>query len=174
MSTRCNIIIKDQYEKLIFYRHSDGYPSVTLNSLCQFMQWIKEDRIRNNVEQCAGWLILLGAKEYSTEYKKNEKTGEYENIEKTDLFAPGNDINISGWKAGAYEPSTSIHGDIEYLYTLTIDKKPQILVESVNHSRKIVSGNVPEYTMHKKKLGIITDFYKEYDDNLEEVHNVTN
>ena len=26
MSTRANIILKDSYDKLYFYRHCDGYP----------------------------------------------------------------------------------------------------------------------------------------------------
>ena len=168
MSTRCNIIIKDQYDQLIFYRHSDGYPSVTLNSLCKFMQWIKEGKLRGNIEQSAGWIIALGMKEYSTTLERNEKTGHLEDIPKKDLFSPGDSANGLSWQIGSYEPSTGIHRDIEYLYTLTIDKNPNILVESVWHECKILSGNVPKYIPHKKKLGIITDFYKRYNNDVQE------
>lgn len=31
--------------------------------------------------------------------------------------------NMSGWKVGAYEPSTGIHGDIEYLYEIDLKAK---------------------------------------------------
>ena len=83
MSTRANIIIKDEYDKLWFYRHHDGYPSVTLPSLNKFLSWIKEGKIRNNVNQAAGWLILLGAEEYGNKGSFDEN---------------------SDWKVGAYEP----------------------------------------------------------------------
>jgi hypothetical protein len=103
MSTRANIIIKDSYgERLIFYRHSDGYPEGTLPTLEKFLSWVKEGRIRDNAEQAAGWLIILGHTEYNGK--------------------PEPDF-ISGWKVGAYEPATCIHGDIEYLYIIDLSKK---------------------------------------------------
>lgn len=167
MSTRANIIIKDSYGELIFYRHSDGYPSVTLNSLLIFMRWIKERKLRDNIEQSAGWLIALGMKEYNTTLKRSEKTGKLEDIEKPDLFIPGLDDNDGlNWKIGAYEPSTMIHGDIEYLYTLTIDKTPSVKIESVYHS---YNKDYSKSKIHKKTLGIVTDFYHEYDNNLKVV-----
>ena len=111
MSTRANIIIKDQYDTLIFYRHSDGYPEGAMPLLEKFMQWIKQDTIRNNVSQSAGWLTLLGSMEY---LKENG-----------DPFEPGkqSEYSHSGWKAGSIEPTTEIHGDIEYLYVLDLEKK---------------------------------------------------
>jgi hypothetical protein len=126
------------------------------------MQWIKENKIRNNTGQGAGWIIALGMKEYDTKY--DFKT--HKDIKKKDLLTPDKNDQSMGWKIGAYEPSTSIHGDIEYLYTLTIDKNPEMLVESVNHT---YNKDYTKSTIHKKKLGIITDFYKVYDDNLNEV-----
>lgn len=33
------------------------------------------------------------------------------------------DKNGIAWKCGAYEPSTCIHGDIEYLYEIDLQKK---------------------------------------------------
>lgn len=53
MSTRCNVIIKDEDQKLIFYRHSDGYPGGVKDSLNLFMQFLKEGRIRDNVGQAS-------------------------------------------------------------------------------------------------------------------------
>ena len=110
MSTRANIVIKDEYDKLWFYRHSDGYPEGTLPTLEKFMNALKDGTIRNNVNQAAGWLILLGAEEYDV---------------KPDFTSPNykRDGREKDWKCGAYEPTTGQHGDIEYLYTIDLEKK---------------------------------------------------
>lgn len=106
MSTRCNIILKDSFgDEMIFYRHSDGYPAVTGESLDFFCTWLREKRIRANVSQGGGWLIMLGAKEYA------EHAGRSQDMP-YDPF--GNEYGA--WKVGAYEPTTCIHGDIEFLY----------------------------------------------------------
>ena len=46
MSTRANIIIRDDVNKLFFYRHSDGYPEGTLPTLKQFTGLISSGKIR--------------------------------------------------------------------------------------------------------------------------------
>jgi hypothetical protein len=125
MSTRANIIIKDKYGQLIFYRHSDGYPEGALPTLKKFMSWVKDGKIRDNVDQAAGWLILIGAEEYGEIY---EGCGKY--TPKKTLTSPDPNNEFSGWNCGSYEPTTSIHGDIEYLYTLDLDEKT-ILVQGV-------------------------------------------
>ena len=112
MSTRANIIIKDSRITLYFYRHSDGYPEGTMPQLEKFMSWVKEGKIRDNVCQAAGWLILLGNVEY--------KSG----------FEPSSE-GYSGWKVGAFEPTDDIHGDIEFLYILDLEKKT---IETVTHN----------------------------------------
>jgi hypothetical protein len=48
--------------------------------------------------QSAGWLVIHGNKEYS-------------------------DKSHNGWKVGAYEPTTGIHGDIDYLYEIDLENK---------------------------------------------------
>jgi hypothetical protein len=60
--------------------------------------------LRDNPNQSAGWLIIQGREEYQ------------------DI------INSPGynWKVGAYEPTDTIHGDIEYLYTIDLDEKKLI------------------------------------------------
>lgn len=126
MSTRANIIIKDGSDrKLIFYRHSDRYPEGALPTLKKFMSWVKDGRIRDNAGQAAGWLILIGAEEYGSVYVGG---GKY--MPKKSLTEPDPNDDMMGWKCGAYEPTTGIHGDIEYLYTLDLDEKT-ILVQSV-------------------------------------------
>ena len=96
MSTRANIIIKDRHSKLWFYRHSDGYPEGTMPTLEKFLQYVKDGKIRNNVGQAAGWLIIIGHDEY------------------------GSQTPDENWEVGAYEPTTGQHGDIEYLYTIDL------------------------------------------------------
>jgi len=104
MSTRANIKVKDKRDQQLFYRHSDGYPESTLPTLKKFMRWVDKGKIRNNVAQASGWLISIGAGEYDKGFKPDE-----------------ND-DVMSWKVGAYEPATCIHGDIEYLYELNLDR----------------------------------------------------
>jgi hypothetical protein len=112
MSTRANIIIKDSYDKLWFYRHSDGYPEGALPTLKEFMRKVAKGDIRDNAMQSCGWLVIIGHEEYKA--------------------------HQPDWKVGAYEPTTGQHGDIEYLYTIDLDKKVIIVddlsggVEEIN------------------------------------------
>jgi len=106
MSTRANILITDSNGgKLWFYRHSDGYPDGTLPTLNKFLDMVKSGAIRNNVGQAAGWLIIIGRDEYVSDAE-----GQLANA-------------LTSWKVGAYEPTTGKHGDIEYLYTINLEKK---------------------------------------------------
>lgn len=107
MSTRANIVIEDHHTKLWFYRHSDGYPKVTCKSLKHFLRWLIKGKIRDNVTQCAGWLILLGAIENQT--LPNDVSL--------------NDLTPSNWACGAYEPTDAMHGDIQYLYRIKLIEK---------------------------------------------------
>jgi len=142
MSTRANIIIKETYSyndsenkkvtvsnKLFFYRHSDGYPDGTMPTLNIFMDWLKKGKIRNDLSQAAGWLIVLGAMEYNhiPEFELEKPTAygsQYGNVET--IKEP------KDWKVGAYEPTTGIHGDIEFLYVIELDKKTITCYDSWN------------------------------------------
>lgn len=104
MSTRANIIIKDASgDELIYYRHSDGYPDGAMPTLEKFMALVKEGKIRDNVGQAAGHLIVLGREEYASE-----------GLLTSDFMS---------WKVGAIEPTTCIHSDIEFLYVLDLKSK---------------------------------------------------
>lgn len=106
MSTRCNIVLKSGRESLKFYKHSDGYPEHTMPILEKFLDGVKSGKYRDNVSQSAGWLIELG------------RTAWVEDM--------GLDACLSGmyaWKVGYIEPTTCIHDDIEYLYTIDLVKK---------------------------------------------------
>ena len=50
MSTRCQIVIKDESNQIVFYRHSDGYPEGAMPTLQKFMEWVRNKKIRNNAE----------------------------------------------------------------------------------------------------------------------------
>lgn len=106
MSTRANIVLKDGKEKLTFYKHSDGYPEGTMPILTEFVESIKSGKFRDNIGQCSGQLILLGRKDWENTF--NDLGG-----------IPAH----YAWKVGSIEPTTSIHGDIEYLYTIDLVKK---------------------------------------------------
>lgn len=129
MSTRANIIIKDKYSELILYRHSDGYPEGTLPTLEKFLNYVKEGKIRDDAMQAAGWLIIIGAEEYK-QYQIKDKT--WEDLTKEEEKEWKNKISTipKYWKVGSYEPTSQIHGDIEYLYTVDLDAK-KITCEAV-------------------------------------------
>ena len=121
MSTRAMVIIKDQYRSLYFYRHSDGYPSGTLPTLEKFLNYVKEGKIRDNVSQAAGWLILIGAEEYDKYWDNSfsEGVAKQKTKSKEEVLNP-----IKDWKCGAYEPCSSNDTSfIDYVYTIDLCKK---------------------------------------------------
>jgi len=111
MSTRCQIIIKDNYnDELWFYRHHDGYPEGTLPLLNKFMDLVKTGQIRDNTMQASGWLVLIGAEEYDVKYP--------------DQHFKSKSKSYNDWKCGSFEPCPpERHGDIEFLYTLDLSKR---------------------------------------------------
>lgn len=114
MSTRANIIIKDESQKLYFYRHSDGYPECTGEDLKKFCEDYTNGLMRRDTMQSAGWLILRGWREYNLE---NSLAGRL-----CDPIGVPKKEGGYGWKVGAYEPTTCIYGSIEYLYIIDLKK----------------------------------------------------
>jgi len=120
MSTRAQVIVKDGYEEVWFYRHSDGYPEGVLPTIQVFTDWVKQGLIRDNAEQAAGWLVILGHREYAPERYNGQP-----------VYTPEPSGGVFGWKVGAYEPcSAERHGDIEYLYTIDL-KNREVLCEDI-------------------------------------------
>lgn len=111
MSTRANIILKQGKNKLYFYRHSDGYPEGVFDTLKKFINLVNDGKIRNNILQAAGWLVLIGAEEYGVSANIEE------NFVKEDVYG-------MSWKSSSYELTNNIHGDIEYLYVIDFDETP--------------------------------------------------
>lgn len=118
MSTRAQVIIDDGYEQVWFYRHSEGYPEGVKETLDRFCEWVNTGRIRANASQSAGWLVMLGAKEYDTIYIG---TGKNRKKRMAEFLTPAAERSCMGWKVGAYEPcGPLLHGDIEHLYVITL------------------------------------------------------
>ena len=110
MSTRCNVVIKGQYEgQIILYRHCDGYPEGVAPTLDRFCEWVKQGKIRQSAGQSAGWLILLGIQEYASDAPY---------VELMDLEPETG--GMMGWKIGSYEPTDGIHGDIDYIHVVDL------------------------------------------------------
>ena len=134
MGTRANIIIIDSFEdKVIFYRHSDGYPSRTLFPLITFMKWIRDGKLRDNTSQSAGWLVILGYNEYSAGF---------------DI-----DNNPSDWKVGAFEPTSQLSADTEFEYTLDL-KNRTITIDNLD-GEKLVITNFDNYQDKLKLYNVI-------------------
>ena len=144
MSTRANIVVKGGYNKLYFYRHSDGYPEGAMPLLEKFMQLIKDGVIRNDVSQASGWLIIFGAEEYKTHQVPEEDVLDYkitkEATEKWKDKIPSIPNKSCGyhstWKVGSIEPTDSIHGDVEYVYVLDLEKKTIETYEACEYDDK--------------------------------------
>lgn len=111
MSTRCQVLVVDDYSAgVLFYRHSDGYPDGVRKSLAKFMELVRTGKIRNNAEQAAGWLIIIGHHEYGLVTPEK-----YVGQNCSAATWPPTD-----WKVGAYEPASGLHGDIEYFYVVDV------------------------------------------------------
>lgn len=121
MSTRCNVILKDSYSKIHIYRHSDGYPEGAGEDLKDFVKGYTDGSMRLSAGQSAGWLILRGHVEYLYDWDFSGK--EAKEIKLPFTGKPRESKSGSGWKVGAYEPTDQIHGDIEYLYTIDLEKR---------------------------------------------------
>lgn len=138
MSTRANIIIKEGKDFLIFYRHSDGYPEGTLPSLKKFVDLVAYGPLRDNLQQSAGWLIVIGALEYASLPKVT-------NADEDGSPKDWESIEIKDWKVGAYEPTTGIHGDIEHLYVIDLEKRSidEIEIPEKNNwkSQKVIANH---------------------------------
>ena len=108
MSTRCNIVVKDEMNSIQLYRHSDGYP----NSEHGVVEGLKK------VGQYAWDLPRFEASDFAAAIIRAMKQH-------------GGNIYIDGTANG----TKTLHGDIQYLYTIEMDEKtgaPSLKVESAS------------------------------------------
>jgi len=127
MGTRCQVIVRDSDGgEQWFYRHSDGYPSGVKPTLLKFVELVENGKIRDNVEQGAGWLILLGAIEYQTigpdAFLETDKRDFGHDRKKVSEVIKS--LDPDDWKCGAYEPCVckGPHGDIAHLYLVDLSE----------------------------------------------------
>lgn len=155
MSTRSQVIIKDRYNELWFYRHSDGYPGGVMPTLLKFIKWVREGKIRSDVEQGSGWLVMIGAEEYFEQDKELFKSYP-EHKYKEKMSIPSND-KMCGWKVGAYEPSIpERHGDIEYIYLIDLAEK-SIKGYKVGNEQEPVVISEPDKLQMVNDDGVLED-----------------
>lgn len=135
MSTRAQIAVVDEHSFQLFYQHSDGYPKGVLPTLQRFLGEVKEGRIRDNVGQSSGWLIVWGHQEMVEFYKEmQEELGSSEDTYES----------MMGWKASFIEPSPEgIHGDIEYFYIVDLEQKKIFYTDDIDN---ILNNWVPYTT----------------------------
>ena len=118
MITGCNIIIKNHDDILYLYRHPDGYPEGAGESLKEFVKGYAKKGSngpgwRDKRRGMRGWRV--------TPRLQGMRRSQYD------------------WKVGAYELTTRLHCDVEYIYrslserTLSVTK-PRIVSGIMPHS----------------------------------------
>ena len=95
MATRCNILVCDRKDVIILYRHYDGFPGEG-NPVHEHLMRLKrhienqDSYNRDSARKIASKLIVLGQEV----------------------------IADDGLNGSSYEPTTRIHGDVEYVYAI--------------------------------------------------------
>ena len=95
---------------------------------------------------------MIGAKEYEDVYVG---AGNYQ--KKPTLTEPTATKHDSGWQVGAYEPTTDIHGDIDYLYTLDLMKLTIIVQERIGDNKYKTLDTIKDFSELKPEPEPITD-----------------
>ena len=118
-------------ETLYFYRHWDGDPEEVQDSLGTFCRWLKEGKIRNNLYQASGWLVLAGRKEeLEVKLAMHGRGKHYTAVPaplspevKIESSVAGNNGNGASWKVGSYDivgPSVRSYINIEYIHVVDV------------------------------------------------------
>ena len=131
MSTRSIVAITDDGKcPLLFYRHSDGDPDGVQPTLDQFCEWLRDEKIRDNPSQAAGWLVLLGHQELvetQQRWSQRDTSSAPQDQEGAEAYArmvpSGEGAHGYGWKSSLYEPCLreQIGWDIEWLHVVNVN-----------------------------------------------------
>lgn len=147
MSTRCNVIIKDENTKVQLYHHHDGYPEGVGQNLTEYMEEIKKlpqnesSKILSTPLSLAKWLC------------DEDREDEYE-----------------------LEREVYLHGDIEYLYVIDLGEGTIVCYEVRIHENvsdeDYIDGNVenPNYEkfIYRVNLAELWNGEEEYGKTFEE------
>ena len=136
MSTSANVqVIDDNGQRVCFYRHDDGNPDSVLPDLHEFPCWAAAGRIRDNAIQAAGWLMLIGVRNYRGMLQEMaEDTLANLGPMPTKPYAPaeGDARNGYTWRVGDYQPSGGLVVGAEYRYTMHVaDRTIAVLNERI-------------------------------------------
>lgn len=126
MSTRCNIIVKDDFDAIQLYRHCDGYPD-------------SEHGVINDLKKALDYAWPLPR------------------MEAADLAA----AIVAAWKKnsgniyidGTAKIPETLHGDIEYCYTIKPDKNEGKWRVKCRKCRFHPDGNKPSETVFDGFIG---------------------
>lgn len=90
MSTRANVIVENEHLSIYLYQHCDGYPKYLGGIIAEFLRSEEAQEYKGELMNLAGALMLYSAKK-----------------------APR-----PGYMPSILVPTSGIHGDIQYLYTI--------------------------------------------------------
>lgn len=130
MATRCNIIVEDDRNRIQIYRNSDGYPDTEHGVLADLQ----------SVFPYAWPLPRFEADEFSAAIVAAWKSS-IQKVGDTGYFVQGGNILIDGNPRG----NELLHGDIEWLYTITRSKKEgciHVIVEQMYGDRVITDYDI--------------------------------
>ena len=154
MSTRCNITLHREGQKpegndgVILYHHSDGYPDFQLRKIVDFLEdaskklsmlgysyWWDPSRV-------SAMMVFLSAGRYESPglpnpdcwEKKQQATANHE-------FMKYEEQNALGYGYPVYQPTSGLHGDIEYIYRIFLGSEDE---NKPNHYR--IEIYRPEYS----------------------------
>lgn len=154
MSTRCQIqFIYNNKEKVLTYRHSDGYLNGVVPDLVEFLKWHapRNDQFDYLVPNYFYWNKRWSEKHYDTYYKQ----GSYESIPHDkppiERVMGGNEHVLLGYGLDA---DNLLHGDIEYFYKVYITNKNKSnnLFDKSNLQYKIKAYTIADSdSVHKPK-----------------------
>jgi hypothetical protein len=100
MSAHATIKVFDSKQEFFFYRHMNGDPEGLKPILSEFIKKLRSGVYRDNAQQTAPWLILLG----------------YIELHEDELPTPQ-------WKAGTIDITSKIHDDSDYYYEIDLTTK---------------------------------------------------
>lgn len=114
MSTSAQIdLVDNDGSKLSFYCHCDGYPEGVVPHLKKFVGMIKDGKIRNNLLQSAGWLLVIGKEAFEEMCRQHLK----ERPDSGEITR-----RMYGWKVGLFESiPTDQDFDCDYHYVVNVE-----------------------------------------------------
>lgn len=132
MSTRSNVVLTAAENQIILYRHWDGYPEATGSDLWQELQYYALNHMsgKNPYLQAEDYFQLILVRLLSVRNEDSEH--------------PRPD----------YEITSSIHGDIEYLYWVNFDSHATDRERMITIGHRHLSINADQRTRDRIELDI--------------------